>query len=39
MLTYLRLTGLRLGLVINFGSAHVKDRIKRVINSEFCLPR
>ena len=32
LLTYLRLTGLRLGLVINFGSQHVKEGIKRVIN-------
>ena len=32
LLTYLRLTGLRLGLLINFGSQHVKDGIQRVIN-------
>lgn len=32
LLTYLRLTGLRLGLVINFGAKHVKEGIKRVIN-------
>ena len=32
LLTYLRLKGLRLGLVINFGSQHVKGGIKRVIN-------
>ncbi len=32
LLTYLRLTGLRLELVINFGSKHVKEGIKRVIN-------
>ncbi len=32
LLTYLRLTGLRLGLVINFGSKQVKDGIRRVIN-------
>ena len=32
LLTYLRLTGLRLGLVINFGSKQVKEGIKRVIN-------
>jgi GxxExxY protein len=32
LLTYLRLTGLRLGLLINFGSRHVKEGIKRVIN-------
>ena len=32
LLTYLRLTGLQLGLVINFGSPQVKDGIRRVIN-------
>ena len=32
MLTYLRLTKLRLGLVINFGEQHVKDGIRRVVN-------
>jgi GxxExxY protein len=32
LLTYLRLTGLRLGLVINFGSRHLKEGINRVIN-------
>ncbi len=32
MLTYLRLTGLRLGLVINFGERLVKDGIHRVAN-------
>jgi GxxExxY protein len=32
MLTYLRLTGLRLGLVINFGERYVKDGIRRVVN-------
>jgi GxxExxY protein len=32
MLTYLRLTGLKLGLVINFGEAFVKDGIHRVVN-------
>ncbi|MBZ0300787.1 MAG: GxxExxY protein [Anaerolineae bacterium] len=31
-LTYLRLTGLRLGLVINFGEQHVKNGIHRVVN-------
>ena len=31
-LTYLRLTGLKLGLVINFGEKYVKDGIKRVVN-------
>jgi GxxExxY protein len=32
MLTYLRLTKLKLGLVINFGEVHVKDGIYRVVN-------
>ena len=32
MLTYLRLTGLKLGLVINFGERYVKDGIRRVVN-------
>lgn len=32
LLTYLRLTGLRLGLVINFGATHVREGVRRVIN-------
>jgi GxxExxY protein len=32
MLTYLRLTSLKLGLVINFGERYVKDGIHRVVN-------
>lgn len=32
LLTYLRLTGVKLGLLINFGSCKVKDGIYRVIN-------
>jgi GxxExxY protein len=32
MLTYLRLSGLKLGLVINFGERFVKDGIHRVVN-------
>ncbi|MGE4403626.1 MAG: GxxExxY protein [Desulfobulbus sp.] len=32
VLTYLRLTGLKLGLLINFGSAYLKDGIARIIN-------
>jgi GxxExxY protein len=31
-LTYLRLSGLKLGLVINFGERWVKDGIHRVVN-------
>jgi GxxExxY protein len=33
MLTYLRLTGLKLGLVINFGERRVVDGIHRVVNN------
>ena len=32
VLTYLRLTGLRLGFVINFGERLVRDGIHRVVN-------
>ncbi len=32
LLTYLRLTGLKLGLLINFGSERVKDGIHRIVN-------
>ena len=32
MLTYLRLTGLKLGLVINFGEQFVKNGIRRIVN-------
>ena len=32
LLTYLRQTGKRLGLVINFGEIHLKDGIHRVAN-------
>jgi GxxExxY protein len=31
-LTYLRLTGVKLGLIINFGERLVKDGIHRVVN-------
>lgn len=31
-LTYLRLTGLKLGLVVNFGEKLVKDGFHRVVN-------
>ena len=30
--TYLRITGLKLGLVINFGEKYVKDGVHRVVN-------
>ena len=32
LLTQLKLSGLELGLLINFGEAHLKNGIKRVIN-------
>jgi GxxExxY protein len=32
LLTYLKLTGLKLGLLINFNEAMLKDGIKRVVN-------
>ena len=32
MLTYLRMTGLKLGLVINFGERYVANGIHRVVN-------
>ncbi|UCG39236.1 MAG: GxxExxY protein [bacterium] len=32
LLTYLKLTGMRLGLLINFGEAWIKDGIYRVVN-------
>jgi len=32
MMTYLRLTKLKLGLVINFGEQYVKNGIRRVVN-------
>jgi len=32
LLTYLRLTGLKLGLLINFGQECVKDGVHRVVN-------
>jgi GxxExxY protein len=32
LLTYLRLTGIKLGLVINFGKDSVKDGVSRVVN-------
>ena len=32
--TQLRLSGLRLGLLINFGEVHLKNGIKRIINGK-----
>ena len=34
LLTQLRLSGLKLGLLINFGEAHLKNGIKRIINGK-----
>ena len=38
LLTQLRLSGLKLGLLINFGEAHLKNGIKRVINGQLDSP-
>lgn len=32
LLTYLRLTGIKLGLLVNFGASYVKDGVSRIIN-------
>jgi GxxExxY protein len=32
LLTYVKLTDLRLGLLINFGEAHLRDGIRRIVN-------
>jgi GxxExxY protein len=32
LLTYLRVTGMKLGLLVNFGSPQVKNGIRRVVN-------
>jgi GxxExxY protein len=32
LLTYLKLTDIRLGLLVNFNEALIKDGIKRVVN-------
>ena len=32
LLTYLRLSGRKVGLLLNFGEARIKDGIERVIN-------
>ena len=34
VLTQLRLSGLKLGLLINFGETHLKNGIKRIINGK-----
>jgi len=37
VLTQLRMTDLKLGLLINFGEAHLKNGIKRIINGSLDL--
>jgi GxxExxY protein len=32
VLTYLRLTGIKLGLLVNFGAPYVKEGVSRIIN-------
>ena len=32
LLTYLKVTGLRLGYLINFNVVHLRDGIKRMVN-------
>lgn len=34
VLTYLRLTNLKLGILINFGAAYIKDGIERILNGK-----
>lgn len=36
VLTQLRLSNLKLGLLLNFGEAHLKNGIKRLINGQVC---
>jgi iron complex transport system substrate-binding protein len=38
LLTYLRLTGIQLGLVINFGQLTLREGLKRVINTPSSSP-
>lgn len=37
LLTYLKLSGIKLGLLINFGTSHLKDGIERLINGKIEL--
>ena len=32
LLTYLKVTGMRLGYLINFNAVHLKDGLKRMVN-------
>ena len=36
LLTYLKLKGLKLGYIINFGEAYLKDGIVRIVNGLNC---
>ena len=36
LLTYLRLTGVKVGLIINFGQRLVKEGLFRVVNTHIC---
>jgi len=38
LLTYLRLTNLHVGLLINFGAATLKEGVQRVVNNLPCSP-
>jgi GxxExxY protein len=38
VLTYLKVTGLKLGLLINFGEETLKDGVKRIINGDLNDP-
>jgi len=38
ILTYLRLTGKKLGLIINFGQSQLKDGITRIVNDLYEFP-
>ena len=38
VVSYLKLSRMRFGLLINFGSEHLKDGIRRVVNGYQALP-
>ena len=37
VLTYLKLTGMKLGYLLNFGEALMRDGITRIINGDTCI--
>ena len=39
VLTYLKITGLKLGLLINFNEYYIKDGIKRIVNNLLFVPK